>query len=58
MYDVTSTGDLRDRLYEQAALWQVTPEVGQEALVRLACEALVRGQDSPGVVQLAAMPFS
>jgi hypothetical protein len=55
MYDVASIGDLRDRLYEQAALWQLTPEVGQEALVRLACDALVGGQDSPGVVQLAGM---
>lgn len=45
--------DLRERMYEQAALWQLTRAVGQEALVRLACDALVGGQDSPGVVQLA-----
>lgn len=55
IYDVTSISDLRDRLYEQAASWQLTPEVGQEALVRLACDALVGGASSPGVVQLAGM---
>ena len=36
-------------------MWQLTPEVGQEALVRLACDAVVDGQASPGVVQLAGM---
>ena len=46
-------GGLRDQLFEQAALWRLTPEVGQEALVRLACDALVSGQDSAGLVQLA-----
>ena len=55
MYLVEPIDDLRERLYEQAALWQLAREVRQEALVRLACDALVGGQDSPGVVRLAGM---
>jgi hypothetical protein len=46
---------LRARLYEQAALWQVRPEVGQEQVVRLACDGLVAGLDSPGLSLLAGM---
>jgi hypothetical protein len=51
----TDESALRASLYEQAALWRVRPEVGQERLVRLACDALVAGLDRPGLAMLAGM---
>jgi hypothetical protein len=47
------TPDFATLLYEQATLWRVAPEGGQEPLVRLACDALVAGQESAGLVRLA-----
>jgi len=42
-------------IYEQVGLWSTTPEVGQERIVRLACDLLVAGDDGRDVVALAGM---
>lgn len=44
-------------LIEAIGLWRVAPELGTAPLIRIACDALVAGLDTPGLRELAGEPY-
>jgi hypothetical protein len=48
-------GELYTQMFEQVAVWCTTPEVGQERIVRLACDLLLGGDDGPEMAALAGL---